>query len=92
MKKWIAGQSHCVLADMEWTKDADGRKVGHLKHFLVALGMPGDSTKKRGPELNKQLASVKHPERLEQKKLPGKCGSEPFVASKATFRVLYDFF
>ena len=76
---------------MEWTKDADGHKVGHLKHFLVALGLPGDSTSKRGPELNKHLASAKHPERLEQKALPGKCGLQPFVASKATFRVLYDF-
>ena len=79
---------------MEWTKDADGQKVGHLKHFLEALDLPGDtgdSTTKRGPEFNKHLASVKHPGRLEQKKLLGKCGSEHFVGSKATFRVLYDF-
>ena len=76
---------------MEWTKPTDGQKVGHLKQFLKALGLPGDNTSKRGPEFNKHLASVKHPGRLEQKKLPGKCGSEPFVAGKATFRVLYDF-
>ena len=76
---------------MEWTKDADGQKVGHLKHFLEALGLPANSTSKRGPEFNKHLASVKHPGRLEQKKLPGRCGSEPLVGSKATFRVLYDF-
>ena len=54
--------------------------------------MPNDNTNKRAPELNKYLAALKHKGRLEQKKLPGKCGSEPFVASKATFRLLYDYF
>ena len=77
---------------MEWSKDSEGQTVGHLKHFLTQLEVPNDNTNKRAPELNKYLAALKHKGRPEQKKLPGKCGSEPFVASKATFRLLYDYF
>ena len=66
----------------------------HLMRMVIPAReyLPTDNTNKRAPELNKYLATLKHPSRLEQKKLPGKCGWEPYVASKAAFRVLYDFF
>ena len=80
-----------VFAEMEWVKDEDGHKVGHLRHFLHKLGLPAANSNQRAATFNKNLASVKHEGRLEQKPLPGKCGVDPYVGSKATFRAVYDF-
>ena len=81
-----------VFNNMEWPKAEDGKKVGFLKHFLTELGLNGCHAEERADTCNKHLASVGHSDRVEQKRVPGKAGSLPFVASKDAFRVLYDFF
>ena len=80
-----------VLSRMAWPKDEEGNKVGHLKHFLRELGLCCERSDERANTFNAHLRSLGHPERVQQKKLPGHCGKRPYVASKRVFRVLYDF-
>ena len=85
------GQRHRVLENMEWHKDADGHKVGLVKSFLVQLNLAAKNANERADTFNAYLLSVQHPGRVEQQSLPGLSGKPPWVASKASFRLLYDF-
>ena len=80
-----------VLEAMGWPKDENDRKVGLLKHFLGALDLHDASADERAETFKKNLRAAKHPERIEQRPIPGKCGRPPYVASKSVFRALYKF-
>ena len=81
-----------VINNMRWAKADDGKKVGWLKHFLHELNLDENHAEERAETCNRHLQSVGHPDRVEQKRVPGEAGKTPLVASKEAFRVLYDFF
>ena len=80
---------HC-LDNTEWVKAADGRKQGYLKHFLAALPLNNENTDQRAATFNKQLEAVGFAGRVVQKAVPGKCGKEPWLATRRTLRKVYD--
>ena len=79
-----------ILEGMEWVKDDDGNKVGYLRHFLREVGLNFGHTDERVLTFKQHLKAVGHPDKIEQKTIPGRCGKPPYVGSKATFRILYD--
>ena len=80
-----------VLDKVEFVKDSDGCTKGYLKHFLTAVGLPGDNAHTRARSFNKQLRARGVSGRVEQKAVPGRSGKRPFLASKKVLRRLYDF-
>ena len=69
-------------------EDGNSEKVGYLKHFLEALGLPATDTGRRAETFNKQLdrAGLDVFEQLDM----GEAGLDPWVGTKATFRFVYD--
>lgn len=79
-----------VWGKVEWvTHPQTEEKVGYLKHFLRALNLPADSLKKRAKAFNKILEQSGCADRVRTARLPGKCGSRPWLASKDVLRRLY---
>ena len=76
---------------MEWPSLATGVKVGLLKQFLAALKLSNTSAGKRASTFNKQLRKHKFKGKFRQEKLSQKCGRKPWVANKATFKVVHQF-
>ena len=79
-----------MLDKVEFVKDCDGGTKGYLKHFLSAVGLPGDNAHTRATSFNKQLRARGFSGRVEQKKVPGRSGKRPWLASKKVLRRVYD--
>ena len=80
-----------VLDQVEFVKDSEGQTKGYVKHFLSAVGLPSENAHARAASFNKQLRARGVSGRVEQRRVPGKCGRRPFLASKKTLRKVYDF-
>ena len=80
-----------VWSEMEWHETGRG-KVGLLKHFLGALKLPLKNPGSRAATLNALLRKAGKPGRLVEKKLKTKTGPPPWVASRDTFRDLYQLY
>ena len=67
--------------------EGGGEKLGRLKHFLRAVGLPNGNPGKRARPWNKKLGRAGHdlPEQV-QLETPGK---KPWVGTKETFRYLH---
>ena len=78
-----------VLDKMEWLPTGTGSKVGLLRDFLRAFGLPVNNTGQRAEAFNALLAKERFEGRLEQVKLANKTGRWPWVASRSTFHALY---
>lgn len=89
-----------LWSKMEWHQAVDGQRVGLLRHFLGALGLPVSDAHKRAATLNGLLVQaekadrkrgrvVKKRGRVQQKRLKGRTGKKPWVARKDTFRDVY---
>lgn len=78
-----------VLEGVEWVKDENNRKKGYLKHFLQEVGLPDESAHKRARTFNGALARDGHSDRIAQLSVVGKCGKQPWLASKNTLRKVY---
>jgi hypothetical protein len=74
---------------MEWHRPSKGPEVGLLKHFLVALGLPGNNPGSRASALNQVLAKKRVKNRLENLKLKNRPGRPVWVGSKQTFRAVH---
>ena len=97
-KRGTAGASKPLLGQV-WKRmgpferppgtDDSAERLGHLKHFLLALGLAGDSPGRRARAWNRVLRkagrSVLQRVQLET---PGK---KPWLGTKATFRFLYTY-
>jgi hypothetical protein len=80
-----------VWEKMEWI-DLVGptpRKVGLLKHFLLAFELQGQTVGERAETYNHKLQRSSHAGRLFVARVK-RAGRAPWVADKATFRALYD--
>lgn len=78
-----------VWPEMEWHLTDNGQRVGLLKHFLGALRLPLKNAGQRAGTLNGLLRQSGKTGRLVEKKLQSKTGRKPWVASKDTFRDIY---
>ena len=79
-----------VWNQMEWeTHPETQEKMGYLKHFLKAIGLPFLALEGRAKTFNKMLRNAGREERLERVSLPNKAGSEPWLGRKSLFRFLY---
>lgn len=74
---------------MEWHQTQGGQSVGLLKHFLASLRLPLKNAGQRARTLNGNLRQAGKTGRLVQTRLKSKAGREPWVASRQTFRDLY---
>ena len=74
---------------MEWLEQKKGTKVGLLKHFLAALGLPAKNPGQRATTFNSLLKRSGCHGRVFNGSLKGKCGRKPWVATRQTFRELY---
>ena len=63
--------------------------VGMLHHFLDALGVDCTHTGERAATYNTMLRQKGKPGRVEEKQLANKAGKSPWVATKDTFRDIY---
>jgi hypothetical protein len=80
-----------VWNQMEWVDHPTTQtKVGFLNHFLKALKLPRKTLGKRSKAFNKVLANAGLSDRLETVCLPNTSGQQPWVATKAAFRCLYN--
>jgi hypothetical protein len=80
-----------VWSRMEWHPIGGTKTVGLLKHFLDALGLPLKHAGQRAATLNALLRQAGETGRLTERKLRTKTGRLPWVASKSTFRRIYQF-
>ena len=91
------GQSPCkpplaqVLSRMLWLTGSSGETVGLLKHFFSEMGVKDQHPGQRARTLNKLLRQAGHEGRIREEELENRCGKKPWVAGKATFRILYGF-
>ena len=82
---------HEVWAAMEWSSTAQGQEVGLFRHFLAALGLPVNNAGQRAGTMNAMLQERRVSGRVFEAKLAQKAGRKPWVATKATFRALYNY-
>ena len=78
-----------VLGNMEWLLSDTGTRVGLLRHFLGAFGLPVNNAGQRAATMNTLLQKGGFEGRVKEVKLANKTGRKPWVASKETFRALY---
>ena len=80
-----------VFEKMEWFACASTRpkKVGLLKQFLEALGLPGESASKRVAAFNRKMLAGGHDVRFFQTKVQ-RAGKPPWVGTKDAFRAMYN--
>ena len=78
-----------VWAEMEWVDARGGGKVGLLMQFLEAVNRPAHTPGKQARTYNKRLANAGFNGKIYQCELKTKCGQDPWVGAKATFRDLY---
>ena len=78
-----------VLPEMEWPDAEGGGKVGLLSQFLETCGRPHMDPGRRAKTLNAKLANARFDGKIYKTKLKTRCGKQPWVAARSTFRELY---
>ena len=79
-----------LLSKMEWHLDGK-KRVGLLNDFLGAAGLPRNNAGQRAATYNDLLCQAGKTGRVVETKLKSKGGRTPWVASKSTFRDIYQF-
>ena len=79
-----------VWSKMEWYQTTNGTKVGMLHHFLDVVDVDCTHTGDRAATYNKMLRQKGKSGRVEEQKLANRPGKSPWVATKDTFRAIYE--